>query len=283
MKPLIPSKPFLVAALSAAPASHGANGGTNDNLNAVPAGWAKWSNNLTAQAAESETPAISRAAMVGAGVLALHIAFIWALQNGFLMRAAEVVIPAEMLAQFVSSAAEPVPPQPAPKPPVPTLPKPLVPQKAGMATAAAAPPLKPQPLTINDTTPSVNAPNGETSQPVQSAAAAAPAPAAPTAESAAVTASKIEQPSVDARYSDQDQTVYPAMSRRMGEQGTAVWRVLIGTDGKAVQAQLVKSSGFERLDKAAYDTVMRRRYLPGTRDGVPVALSYNAPIAWVLK
>ena len=98
-----------------------------------------------------------------------------------------------------------------------------------------------------------------------------------------MTASKIEQPSVDARYSDQDQTVYPAMSRRMGEQGTAVWRVLIGTDGKAVQAQLIKSSGFERLDKAAYDTVMHRRYLPGTRDGVPVALSYNAPIAWILK
>ena len=73
------------------------------------------------------------------------------------------------------------------------------------------------------------------------------------------------------------------MSRRLGEQGIAVWRVLIGTDGKAVQAQLIKSSGFERLDKAAYDTVMRRRYLPGTRDGVPVALSYNAPIAWVLK
>lgn len=98
-----------------------------------------------------------------------------------------------------------------------------------------------------------------------------------------MTASKIEQPSVDARYSDQDQTIYLAMSRRMGEQDTAVWRVLIGTDGKAVQAQPVKTSGFERLDKAAYDTVMRRRYLPGTLYGVPVALSYNAPIAWILK
>ena len=219
-------------------------------------------------------------------MLALHIAVLWALQNGFLMQAAEVVIPAEMLAQFVSPAAEPVPLQPVPKQPMPTPHQPLVTREASKATAAASLPLRPQPLAINDTTPSVNVPSGVVSQPARTtavAATAATAPAAPTADSAAVTSSKIEQPSVDARYSDQDQTVYPAMSRRMGEQGTAVWRVLIGTDGKAVQAQLVKSSGFERLDKAAYDTVMRRRYLPGTRDGVPVALPYNAPIAWILK
>ena len=69
----------------------------------------------------------------------------------------------------------------------------------------------------------------------------------------------------------------------MGEQGTAVWRVLIGTDDKAVQAQPIKSSSFERLDKAAYGTVIRRRYLPSTRDGVHVALYHNAPTAWVLK
>ena len=171
-------------------------------------------------------PATSRAAMVGAGVLALHIAFIWALQNRLYLRAAEIVIPAEMLAQLVSSAADSVPPQALPKPLVPTPHQPPPPSRASTVTAAAASPLKPHPLTINDTTSSVNAPNRETSQPVQSAAAAfiavAAAPAAPTAESAAATPSKIEQPSVDARYSDQDQTVFPAMSRRLGEQGIAV-------------------------------------------------------------
>ena len=107
--------------------------------------------------------------------------------------------------------------------------------------------------------------------------------AAPSTASATPGPAKIELPSLDARYSDQDATVYPAMSRRLGEEGTTVYSVLIGIDGKAVSARLVKSSGFERLDKAAYDTIMRRRYTPGTRDGVPVALSYNAPITWLLK
>jgi protein TonB len=73
------------------------------------------------------------------------------------------------------------------------------------------------------------------------------------------------------RYSDQDATVYPAMSRRLGEEGTTVYSVLIGTDGKAIQRAFGEIQRW--LDKTAYDdTVMRRRYTPGTRDGVPVAL-----------
>ena len=222
-----------------------------------------------------------RLVMVVAGVLVLHMALIWALQSGLLRRAAEIVVPAEMLAQFVAPIAAPMPPQPVPKPPVPTPPKPITPQKQPTPKALSTP--QPKPLAINDTTPSTNAPIGVVSQAASTAATAAAAPAAPTTESAPAAPAKIEQPTVDARYSDQDQTVYPAMSRRLGEQGTTVLKVLIGPDGKAISAQLVKSSGFERLDKAAYDTVMRRRYVPGTRDGVPIALSYNAPIVWVLK
>jgi periplasmic protein TonB len=243
--------------------------------------WPAFAASHTQSATEGVTPALSRTTVVVASVLALHIAFIWALQSGLLMRAAEIIVPAEMLAQFVAPVAAPVPPQPVPKPPVPTPPKPVTPQKQPTPKAASTP--QPQPLAINDTTPSANAPTGVLSQAAPTAATAAAAPAAPTNESATAAPAKIEQPTVDARYSDQDQTVYPAMSRRLGEQGTSVLRVLIGTDGKAISAQLVKSSGFERLDKAAYETVMRRRYVPGTRDGVPVALSYNAPIAWVLK
>jgi periplasmic protein TonB len=46
---------------------------------------------------------------------------------------------------------------------------------------------------------------------------------------------------------------------------------------------LVKSSGFERLDAAAYAAVMSWRYVPGKRNGVLAQMSYNAPINWVLE
>lgn len=228
-------------------------------------------------------PRLSRNAVVVLAVLGSHAAFIWALQSGLLMRAAEIIVPAALLAEFVVA-----PPAPTTPPAPPTPPKPVVavtppaPQKQPPAKAPATPQV--QPLAIKDTTPSATAPTGVVSQAPQTVAAA-PTAEAPSAAAAPAPPgpAKIELPSLDARYSDQDATVYPAMSRRLGEEGTTVYSVLIGTDGKAISARLVKSSGFERLDKAAYDTVMRRRYTPGTRDGVPVALSYNAPITWVLK
>lgn len=59
--------------------------------------------------------------------------------------------------------------------------------------------------------------------------------------------------------------------------------MLIGADGLPFSAQLLKSSGFERLDQAAYTAVMRWRYVPGKRNGVPSAMAFNVPINWVLE
>ena len=227
----------------------------------------------------AQPPPISRNAAIVLGVVALHVGLIWTLQSGLLMRAAEIIVPAELLAEFITPPAPTAPPAP-PKPVPVATPTPPAPAKRVQPKAPATPQL--QPLAVNDPTPSTAAPTGVITQAPQ-AVAAAPTAAAPSPAQATPGPAKIELPSVDARYSDQDATVYPAMSRRLGEEGTTVYSVLIGPDGKAISARLVKSSGFDRLDKAAYDTVMRRRYTPGTRDGVPVALSYNAPISWVLK
>ena len=62
---------------------------------------------------------------------------------------------------------------------------------------------------------------------------------------------------------------YPAISKRMGEQGKVVLRVLIGTDGAPQKVEINKSSGYERLDRQAQEAVMRWRFVPGKRNGVP--------------
>jgi len=61
------------------------------------------------------------------------------------------------------------------------------------------------------------------------------------------------------------------------------YKVWIGADGKPQRAELVTSSGYPRLDKAAYDAVMSWRYVPGKRNGVPEAMPFNVPINWTLK
>jgi protein TonB len=90
-------------------------------------------------------------------------------------------------------------------------------------------------------------------------------------------------PSTSAEYLQNPPPTYPPTSRRLGEQGTVIVRVLIGADGLAQEAELRKSSGFDRLDRAALETVRKWRYVPGKRGGVPEAMWFNVPINFVLE
>ena len=214
---------------------------------------------------------LSRNAVIALVVVVLHVGFIWALQSGLLMRAAELVVPAEVLSQFVdppAPTAEPVPPVP---------PTPVVVQKKAFAKA----PLQPQPLAITDPSPSPDAPTGAIAPPLPAAPVAVAA--APTASPAPPAPAAVQLPSSDADYLQNPRPPYPALSKRLGEQGRVVHSVLIGVDGRAISAKLVQSSGFERLDKAAYDAIMKWRFAPGKRNGVPEAMSFNVPFNWVLE
>lgn len=68
---------------------------------------------------------------------------------------------------------------------------------------------------------------------------------------------------------------YPAISRRLGEQGVVVLRVLISPDGRASEVQLVKTSGSSRLDGAAVAAVKEWRFVPALRGGKPVSAWYE--------
>jgi protein TonB len=60
-------------------------------------------------------------------------------------------------------------------------------------------------------------------------------------------------------------------------------RVLIGADGLAQEAQLAQSSGFDRLDAVAMETVRKWRYVPGKRNGVAETMWFTVPITFVLE
>ena len=140
------------------------------------------------------------------------------------------------------------------------------------------------PQAVADATPAPNAPVGVLMPPAPLAAVTAVAVvSAPEPVAAAPAPPKMELPSSDADYLQNPRPVYPPMSKRLGEQGQAIHSVLIGTDGLPQGARLIKSSGFDRLDQAAYNAVMSWRYVPGKRNGLATAMSYNAPITWVLE
>lgn len=209
---------------------------------------------------------LSRNAVIALVVVALHVGFIWALQSGLLMRAAEIIVPAEILTQFVDPPApkvEPVPPTP-PTPPV---------QKKAVAKAPVQP--APQPLAITDPTPSPNAPTGVVTPPLPPAPVAV-APVAPPAPPA------VQLPSSDADYLHNPKPPYPAISRRLGEQGKVMVRVLVGVDGKVKKSEVLKSSGFDRLDQGAVNGVLNWRFVPDKRGGVPQEMWVEVPVIFVM-
>lgn len=226
------------------------------------------------------SPSRHRNVAIAGGVVAFHLAALWALQTGLLRRAVEVVVPVEVLSQIIPPAPK-VEAPPAPPPPAPA-PVPVPPRKVA-APRPAPPPPAPMPVARPDPAPAPTAPVGvATPQPPAppiaapvSPPATAPAPPAPAA------GARVEAPMIDADYAPNEEAFRPpAISRRLGEYGTVVLKVTVGVDGFASRVDLVKSSGYERLDKAALAGARKLKFRPATRNGVPVEWTYDLPVKY---
>ncbi len=101
--------------------------------------------------------------------------------------------------------------------------------------------------------------------------AAPPAPAAP------------KPPRFDANYLDNPKPPYPALSRKLNEQGRVLLRVNVAADGSATEVQLHTSSGHSRLDDSALATVRRWKFVPARLGQEAVAAWVLVPIAFTLK
>jgi periplasmic protein TonB len=163
-------------------------------------------------------------------------------------------------------APEPPAPAPAPKPqpvvkkaePKPTpLPKPA-PVESKTAISRDQPAPTPTPSEVQSTA----APSG----------ADKPSPA--------VSESK---PQFEAAYLNNPRPAYPAMSRRLGEEGRVEVEVQVQADGTPSRVSLKRSSGYSRLDEAALDAIKRWKFIPAKRGGEAVAASVIVPMPFVLE
>ena len=76
---------------------------------------------------------------------------------------------------------------------------------------------------------------------------------------------------------------YPSFSKRAGEQGEVVVRLIIDETGIVEEVALLRSSGFARLDRAATEIGKRYRFKPYTVNGNPARISTNLLIKFNLK
>lgn len=89
-------------------------------------------------------------------------------------------------------------------------------------------------------------------------------------------------PRFDAGYLQNPEPDYPSLSKRLGEEGKVVLRVLVNADGLPEQVEIRQSSGHPRLDQAALGTVRRWRFTPARRGAERLAAWVLVPLSFQL-
>jgi len=84
-------------------------------------------------------------------------------------------------------------------------------------------------------------------------------------------------------YQPDADAYYPSFSKRSGEQGAVVVRLIIDETGSVEDVALLQSSTFPRLDRAATDIGKRYRFKPFLVNGSPQRISTNLLIKFNLK
>jgi protein TonB len=98
----------------------------------------------------------------------------------------------------------------------------------------------------------------------------------------AVAVPRLEAVAVDPRR-PLTQPPYPAASVRFGEEGTVTLELRVGRDGRVLEARVLRSSGFPRLDAAAIAEARRTwRLRPASEDGRAVEGSYSVRVSFRL-
>jgi protein TonB len=234
---------------------------------------------------EPLTPMVKRALL--ALVIFFHVGGGWALTQvepvklvvGDIAPMEVRMVPAEQAAQPDPPLDEP-PPLPEVKPPPPELatvveppppdlPPPVFPVEAPPPPPPPQPekPKPPPPKPVQKRPPTPQAP--VEAQPQQAAPAA---PAAPKT----VSASQLG-------YVVPPNPIYPARSRKAGEQGNVMIRVLVDVTGRPAQVSMQTSSGHPELDQSALSAVRAAQFRPYAEGGLAQAVWVLVPINFVLR
>jgi periplasmic protein TonB len=218
------------------------------------------------------------------GVLGVHAALLYGMwQHRFSASTiqtvtlyAEFIAPSEKAevtqAPKVDLKAEHMPPQEKPKPPV----KKIQPQTKRQLVANA-PAMAQEEFVAPPPPPPDDEPKDEPEEKeiVETVAAASPAqmPTGPVTLSSELSVScpELARPS------------YPALSRRLGEEGKLMLKVELDESGRISKTQIVESSGYSRLDNAALSAVKTWRCQPAIQNGQPVRSVALQPFNFVIE
>jgi protein TonB len=193
-----------------------------------------------------------------AAIVAAHLALLVLLTTLRVIPLPTALAP--LMVQIVPSAATPTPQI---SPPVPKPPERKV---------------TPQPTTVPRLQPQMIAAQTPATASESTTAVVNNTPAPPTPPSTTVTQARF-----DADYLQNPAPSYPALSRRLGEEGKVILRVQVEANGRPGQIEVRSSSGSPRLDQSALDAVARWKFIPAKRGDETISAWVLVPIVFNLK
>lgn len=209
-------------------------------------------------------------------VLALHGMFFVSLDLGLEVRNDSSENEVRVMANLVAPAAPPAPPVSTPPAPTPK-------QEAKPKTKVKP---EPKPKTPDpSSTPPADASQAKVAETAKTAESQMPnaAVAPATSQGTAGTPIQTDIGKLEVVYQPDADPYYPSFSKRAGEQGEVVVRLIIDETGIVKEVALLRSSGFPRLDRAASEIGSRYRFKPYSVNGNPARISTNLLIKFNLK
>jgi periplasmic protein TonB len=174
------------------------------------------------------------------------------------------------------------------QPKVITPPKPILPKPEPVKREPAKPrPITPAPAPVPVLAAPAQAPavqSAPPAPPVVSEPAPVAAPAAPVVAAAPPPPpAPVIPPRFNADYLNNPPPAYPPIARRMGEEGKVILRVHVNERGLPDDVQIRTSSGSQRLDTAALETVKQWKFVPARRGDTPIDAWVLVPITFSLR
>jgi TonB family protein len=96
-------------------------------------------------------------------------------------------------------------------------------------------------------------------------------------------AAPVTMPNPFAKGLDNPKPPYPLISRRLNEEGKVVLNVCVSLSGLVENLKLEKTSGYQRLDDIAIETVKKWKFIPAKIQDRDINACYLLPVQFILR
>lgn len=98
-----------------------------------------------------------------------------------------------------------------------------------------------------------------------------------------VGAAPVTMPNPFAKGLNNPKPPYPLMSRRLNEEGKVVLNVCVSLGGLVENLKLETTSGYQRLDDIAIETVKKWKFIPAKNQDRDINACYLLPVQFILR